>query len=320
MGRRLDIKVGFSCNNNCIFCAQSHKRNLGDRSTEELKREIEDARKDCDEIVFTGGEPTVRKDLIELVGFANNLGYKIIQIQSNGRMFSYLDFCKRIVDAGATEFSPALHGHTKELHEMQTRCDGSFEQIISGIRNLGSLNQYVITNTVITKFNYKHLEDIVRLLADLNVSQIQLAFVHPVGNAMKNFDVVVPKKSDVEPYVRKAVDLGIARSYDPGKMMIEAFPFCFMSGHESFCSEIFIPPAEVRDAKERIARFEEWRKTSGKIKFPQCKSCKYDLVCEGPWKEYPEKFGSSEFIPVPGKKVESFGDISGSRRVSLLDV
>lgn len=30
-------------------------------------------------------------------------------------------------------------------------------------------------------------------------------------------------------------------------------------------------------------------------KFPQYKLCKFDLICEGPWKEYPDKFGDSEF-------------------------
>ena len=29
----------------------------------------------------------------------------------------------------------------------------------------------------------------------------------------------------------------------------------------------------------------------------------YDLVCDGPWKEYTDIFGWDEFKPVPGKKV-----------------
>jgi len=41
--------------------------------------------------------------------------------------------------------------------------------------------------------------------------------------------------------------------------------------------------------------FKKQRKELGKTKFKQCKKCKYDKICEGPWKEYPEKFGNEEF-------------------------
>jgi hypothetical protein len=55
--------------------------------------------------------------------------------------------------------------------------------------------------------------------------------------------------------------------------------------------------------------FKKVKITEGKAKFPQCRTCKYDNVCEGPWREYPEKFGSDEFKPIidPSKKKESMG-------------
>jgi MoaA/NifB/PqqE/SkfB family radical SAM enzyme len=321
MGRRLDLKIGFSCNNNCVFCAQAHKRKLGDRTAEELKKEMEAALEDgCDEMVFTGGEPTIRKDILELVSHARDLGYRIIQIQSNGRMFSYMGFVRKMVKAGATEFSPAIHGHIKEIHNVQTRSE-SFGQTLQGIKNLKALDQYVITNTVITKYNYRHLPEIAEMLTSLGVNQFQLAFVHPVGNAWKNFSTVVPKKSKVMPYVHRALDIAKASGHRPGDVMIEAFPFCFMKGYEPFCSEMFIPPAEVRDAGQVIKKFEEWRRTQGKVKFPQCKRCRYDPICEGPWKEYPEKYGSDEFRPVAGKKIRGISGIlmTEKKRVSLLE-
>ncbi len=300
MSRRLDLKVGFKCNNNCIFCAQSHKRNLGDKKTFELKNDISDAfYKGCREIVFTGGEPTIRDDIVELVGFAKRIGYEIIQIQTNGRMFSYMEFTKRILDAGATEFSPALHGHNKNIHESQTRCPGSFRQTIKGIKNLKSLGAPVLSNSVITKMNYEYLPELVRLLIELNVNQFQLAFVHPVGNSNINFEEVVPKVKNVKPYVLKSLDIAIESDYTPGKAMVEAFPPCLIPDYDKFCSEIYMPRHNmVIDLDRNISDFEEWRKDKGKKKFDQCKECKYNSICEGPWKEYPEKFGSSEFVPV----------------------
>ena len=49
-----------------------------------------------------------------------------------------------------------------------------------------------------------------------------------------------------------------------------------------------------------ISEFAKWRKEKGKLKFPQCRNCKFDSSCEGPWKEYPEKLGSDEFKPIEG--------------------
>jgi MoaA/NifB/PqqE/SkfB family radical SAM enzyme len=298
---RLDLKVGFGCNNNCLFCAQAHRRSLGDQTTEKLKNDLKNAYEEgIREVVFTGGEPTIRKDIFELVKYAKNLGYELIQIQTNGRMLSYKSFCKKIIEAGATEFSPALHGHTPEIHDAQTRSAGSFRQTLQAIKNLKEFDQYVLSNSVITKFNYRTLPELAQLLIDLGVDQFQLAFVHPVGNAMKYFDLVVPKKSLTAPYIHKALDL--ARTYNV-RAMVEAFPFCFMKGYEKHCSEFYIPSAEVRDA-EGVVDFEVWRRSTGKAKFPQCKECKYDLICEGPWKEYPERYGDSEFVPVEGKKIK----------------
>jgi MoaA/NifB/PqqE/SkfB family radical SAM enzyme len=328
MGRRLDLKVGFSCNNNCIFCAQAHKRKLGDQKTEELKKHLEKAIENdgCDEVVFTGGEPTIRKDLPELISYARDLGYELVQIQSNGRRFFYKNFTMKLIKAGVTEFSPALHGHCAEIHESQTRAQGSFEQTTKGIKNLRELDQYILTNSVITKFNYKFLPKLAELLIQYEVNQFQFAFVHPCGNAGKNFLVVVPKKSKIVPYVHAALDKATEAGYEPGKVMVEAFPFCFMEGYEKFCSEFYIPPAEVRDSEMNIKKFEKWRVAKGKVKFSFCKKCKFDSICEGPWKEYPERFGNKEFKPVKGKKIESSTEILGKqdgekfRRVDLLDV
>jgi len=305
--KRCDIKVGFSCNNNCIFCAQAHKRHLGDLTTEEIKVQLKKGIEDgADEVVFTGGEPTIRPDIVKLVKYAKDIGFKWIQIQSNCRMCSYIDFVKKLIKAGANEFSPSIHGHTPELHDSLVRSKGAWKQTYQAIKNLKSLGQYVMTNTVVVKQNYKYLPQIAQMLVNLKVDQFQLAFVHATGNAAKYFDIVVPRVKDVAPYVHKALD--IARKYKV-RAMVEAFPFCLMKGYEEFVSELYIPIGEIRESDMFIAKYEDWRLNEGKRKSPKCKECKYDLICEGPWREYPEHFGFDEFIPVKGEKIKSKDEI-----------
>ncbi|MCK5023248.1 MAG: radical SAM protein [Candidatus Aenigmarchaeota archaeon] len=302
--KRLDLKVGFSCNNNCLFCVQAHKKHLGDRPTDDLKKEMENGiETGCEGIVFTGGEPAIRKDILELARYAKDEGYTTIELQSNGRMFSYMEFVKKAINAGVNEFSPALHGHNEKIHDTLTCSPGAFRQVTQGVKNLRKMDQYILTNSVINSLNYKYLPELAELLVSLGVSQFQLAFVHAIGNAGKNFDSIVPRKSDAKPFIHRALDIGIKAGVG---VMVEAYPFCFMEGHEKYCAERFMPSTEIRYSDLYVEDFERDRKASGKVKFPQCKKCKFDLICEGPWKEYPEKFGNSEFKAVTGKKIRDF--------------
>ncbi len=294
--KRVDVKVGFSCNNRCLFCVQGRKRfEIGDFSKEEIYKKLEESRKIADSIVFTGGEITIRKDFFELVRYAHKLKFNIIQIQTNGRMFAYKKFCEEAIKAGANEFSPALHGHKPQLHDFLTRSRGSFEQTTKAIKNLKSLNQYVLTNTVITKSNFRHLPEIAKLLVDLGVDQYQFAFVHPVGTAGEYFERVVPRMKLIEPYVKKGLDIGIAAKK---VVMTEAIPYCIMKGYEDYIAEKIIPVTTIYDANFVVENYTEFRITEGKKKGPQCKKCKYYDVCEGPWREYPERYGFDEFEPV----------------------
>lgn len=294
--KRVDLKTGFLCNNNCLFCVQAHKKGFGNRTTAALKADLKKARKTgCSGVVFTGGEPTIRPDLTELISEARELGFERIQLQTNARRLSYLPFCREVIAAGANEFSPALHGHIAELHDYLTRAPGSFDQTVRAIRNLRQLGQYIITNTVVVKPNYRHLPELAGLLVSLKADQFQFAFVHAVGNAYDNYDQLMPWISLASPYIRKGLQIGI----DSGlKVMAEGMTPCTLRGYEQYCSEGCIPKTEIRDIVDYDPSYENTRKTQGKLKFTQCRKCRYDTVCEGPWKEYPERRGSKEFVPV----------------------
>ncbi len=293
--KRVDIKAGFLCNNNCLFCVQAHNKWRGNKTTEEVKSDLEESKKRCNAVVFTGGEVTIREDIFELVSYAKELGYETIQIQSNSRMLSDMPFLKRLVEAGANEFSPAIHGHIPQIHDYLTRAAGSFYQTLKGIKNIRELNQSVLTNTVVVKPNYRYLPQIAHLLVKLGVNQFQFAFVHPIGNAKTNFDSMVPVMSLAAPFVHKGLQIGI----DAGiSVMAEAMPYCMMKGYENYISERVIPYTEVKVGDVFEYNHKDSRVEESKIKFPQCRQCRYDEICEGLWKEYPEKFGSEEFKPV----------------------
>ncbi|MDD4931113.1 MAG: radical SAM protein [Candidatus Colwellbacteria bacterium] len=304
---RVDIKVGFQCNNHCIFCIQGNKREYcKDRTEDEIKKILEQGRSEGKEaVVFTGGEPTFRpKLLLNCVSYARDIGYRVIQIQSNGRMFAYRAYCEEIVRAGANEFSPAVHGSVASIHDRLTNAPGSFDQVTAGIRNLRELRQYILTNSVVTKINMEDIPNLAKLLVELRVDQFQFAFIHInpiIAEDQKLIEEVVPSMAKAMPYVKAGLDIGRKSGV---KCMTEAIPYCMMREYEDLIAERIIPEAHVFDAEEDIEKYSEYRQNEGKSKGPRCVSeCIKNDVCEGPWREYPQLFGWEEFKPITEEKI-----------------
>ena len=295
--KRADIKIGFLCNNRCRHCVQGDKREkYGNKSSQQIKNELKTAVEDgCEGVVFTGGEPTLHKHFLELVKYAKDLGFRLIQVQTNGRMFAYRDFCLRTIRAGANDFCLAIHGHTDSIHDYLTSVKGSFRQTIQGIKNLKSLNTRVASNIVISKANYRYLPEIAKLLVAFGVDQFQFAFPHPAGRAADNFSTIVPCMKKIMSYVKNGLEIGIKADK---RVMTEAIPYCLMDGYQDFVAEKNIPDTEVFEVDYKIDSYTKYRRNEGKMKGPECKRCKYYSVCEGPWREYPEAFGWGEFVPV----------------------
>ncbi len=293
---RSDIKVGFACNNRCTFCAQGEKRRgMGFIEAHTLVNHMRTAFRPGRGLVLTGGEPTIRRDLVDLVKAARIIGYRRIQVQTNGRMLHYRDLVRRLASAGVTEVSPALHGPTAAVHDGLTRAPGSFDQTSAGITNAVAAGLDVITNTVVAKNNLAHLAETLTTLHALGVRHAQLALVHPVGTAAERFDEVVPRISDAGRAVTGAVRHGRALGMT---VVVEAMPLCMMRGVEDAVVEQSIPETTVVDADGEPMAFSEWRRTEGKAKGPPCESCAATDRCEGPWREYPAHFGWDEYQPL----------------------
>ena len=179
-----------------------------------------------------------------------------------------MDFCKRLIDAGANEFALAIHGSTNELHDKLTRSKGSFRQTLQGIYNLNKFKQKVITNTVVTEINYKDLASIAKMLIDAGVFQYQFAFMHInpiIQNDEKLIEEIVPRYKEIKPYVEQGIQLGLDSNV---RVMAEAFPFCTLNEKYYNCiSENYIPETiiiEDNEAKD-FKQIKNWAKIKEKM-------------------------------------------------------
>lgn len=296
--KRIDLKVGYSCNNNCIHCVIADRRGVyKDRDTQSVKDWLSESReKGFNDVVLTGGEFTIRKDSLEIISYAHELDF-MINIQTNGRMLSYKKYCNEVIAAAGKKlsFTIAPLSSDEDVHNAITRAT-SWRQTMTAMSNLIEMNVQVNTNTVVTKFNYETLPALAKMLVSMGVSTYNLAFVHCCGNAEKYIDQVLPRKSVVSPYIKKALDEGISRRV---YATVEAYPACFLTGgYEGYTSERLTPPVKLIDQPNIIEDFITMRQQVEKIKGPNCNRCLYFLYCEGPWIQYPNYYGWDEFIPI----------------------
>lgn len=294
------IILDYKCNNNCQFCINSNKRNLENKTTEQVMELITWAQeKGSTYLELIGGEPTIRPDIIDIIRFADKLKFDNIMMATNGRLFSYKEFAEKIIQAGLTDLIFSIHGHNPNLHDSLTQSKGSFKQLMQGVKNVQDLGlKRLGTNTAVVKQNYRSLKQIGQLIIDLGIRNSEFIFIDPTyGAAHDYFLKFVPKISHAAPYIRECLDLG--KKNKISHWAIRYVPYCYFDQYEDQISEF----NEIFQTKHLAPDFvnmdvENSRKNIARIKTEKCKDCKAFNKCEGIWKEYIKYYGDSELKPI----------------------
>ncbi len=299
---KIESLIIFRCNCNCIMCSTGLqiKRSQGSsdyhaiRPAEDVKKDIDKAKKmNARGFAFSGGEPTLRKDLPELVKYAKKVGLEHIEVQSNGRIYAYKEYCKTLIDSGVNNFVISFHSPYEKVHDKMMGVKGTYKQVVRGIKNLNDLGQKVKINIVLTRLNYQHLEEHVEFLLKFKVEEFRFTMAMIEGNVIDNPRSIMATMSEVGPHICRAIDL--ATEKEVGSYVYNMVP-CLLPGHEGYVNDlgqldtILIGP-------EFETSLDESRKGK-KIKSEVCKKCKYNSKCYGVWKNYAEVFGLDELKPV----------------------
>ena len=89
----VDISIGNNCNSNCIMCTaiMPYPKKIEPPSTDQVIQTIQ--RSDDDTITITGGEPTLRDDIIYILKYINHkYPSRKIKIITNSRMYNYPEY------------------------------------------------------------------------------------------------------------------------------------------------------------------------------------------------------------------------------------
>jgi len=183
---RLDLALTYRCNNDCAHCYNvehpSHSplpsgEEVGGKSelsTADWKRVLDVAwQMGVPHIIFTGGEPTLRDDLPELIAYAEQNG-QITGLNTNARRLSDAQYVEKLVAAGLDHVQITLESSDMEIHDQMVRSRGAFTQTVKGLKNALANRLYVMTNTTMLRTNVHTIPATLDLLAELGVPTVGL--------------------------------------------------------------------------------------------------------------------------------------------------
>ena len=301
--RRFIIKVGYSCNNSCSFCHSAGLTHLGDLETTEIFDRIDEALQlGAESILFSGGEPTMRSDLVELADQCRTRDVPFGLI-TNGRMLSYTPLLSKLLARGLEYAYVSLHG-PQQIHDAITRVPGSFAQTFEALRILDGISGLDVTcNVVVVRPNVEHLKALVSTLSVLRSIGLKFSNVEPRGRAADG-DAVTPRPESAAAAVSEAMSFGIANERPLARFGVDGFPHCLDDRFPSLQSDFYTHRiAGIREVDEEQFYPIDYANMS---KPDACRGCLIGDGCRGSWSATWERFGTKFIKPVSGGVSNSF--------------
>ncbi len=177
------VEVTSDCNLACSFCFASSGPGGTHRPFEEVLELLETVKAGGGPrpIQFSGGEPTVRDDLPELVEAAREMGFEHVQVNTNGiRLATEEGYAERLAGAGVTAVYLQFDGLTAETYEAIREVDLTDEKraAVRACRAAGL--SVVLVPTVVPGTNDHEMGDIVRFALD-NLDVVESVNFQPVA-------------------------------------------------------------------------------------------------------------------------------------------
>lgn len=331
--RYFDIKLGYSCNNNCFHCVV--KPNIwaikamnpqdiildsgyGMWCKQDLTYEqvIDQLRKqnwsEIGHVVLTGGEPTIRRDFIEILKFFYYCLPDVkLALQTNGRNLSSIALVRSIYRySRKIDFVVAVHG-TEQTHNdiVNNRKErgNPYQEVINGIKNLKDIYGQELSLRIEVVISNKNKHELVALTKflheELELTNIGFSYPHLEGFSSKDILEKAPTLAELVPVLKALNDYN--KEHEDLLIQVEEVPDCV---YHQFDNDIrIVDMSHEPDSNVLVsylgAESDNFMKDflAAHTKLPQCLECvKFDK-CNGLWYET-ATLNTDSIIPIKEKK------------------
>jgi len=197
----LDVSFSIThrCNNKCRYCKIEKNLKCEELKTNQIISMIDELKKNgLKRLSITGGDPLLRGDIKEIIDYCH-LRNIFISLGTNGKLVP-----KRVSELKNLDALVFSLDGPKKVHDF-LRGNGSYDSVIRAIKVAKKSGLNVITNTVLTKQNVKHLSHLFKKSEELGFMCSFQSLHHPriIAGDTKRF---LPNKKEVDEaiqYIKK---------------------------------------------------------------------------------------------------------------------
>ena len=208
--KRCEMIITEYCNFSCPYCRGLKSEIYGERklkqlSLDEIKTNINYwcENEPLENIRFSGGEPTLHKDIVEIISYAKSKGINRIAISTNGS--NKIGLYKKLIDAGCNDFSISLDACCAEDGDkMSGGVKGSWETVIQNIKIISDFT-YVTVGVVLTPDNIDKTIDTVRFAHNLGVADIRIISAAQYNKPIPRLNEIEKEILDAHPILKYRV-------------------------------------------------------------------------------------------------------------------
>jgi radical SAM protein with 4Fe4S-binding SPASM domain len=296
-----------ACSLSCDHCRAEAQpdRHPDELTTAEGKRLLDNARAfgDGQLVVFSGGDPAKRDDLLELIEYGTEIGLTVTLTPSGTEALS-AEMVRRLADSGLKRMALSLDGASADTHDDFRGESGSFDQTLAAARAARDAELPLQINTTVCQRTVDDLPELRTLVSGLDAALWSVFFLVPVGRG-RVLEPIDPARADevmdwlagVEDEIQFAVKTTEAPQYrriraqregsDPDRSgIIAGDGFAFVSHTGEVYPSGFLPESAGNVREESVVSlyrdsplFESLRdrdQLQGK-----CGACPYRAICGG---------------------------------------
>ena len=318
-----ELAITYKCNLRCVFCyagCNCTTQPVNDEkvmTVTEIKTVLDKLWHEgkVPSVSFTGGEPTLHKQLPELIKHAKDLGMRVNLITNGTRING--DLAQWLADAGLDSAQVSLEGTSAEIHNLVTQGQSSFDKTVAAVGHLKTVGIRVHTNTTINRMNVHEMPDMPRFVREvLDNERFSMNLLVPTGSAVVHPDLIV-RYSEIGGWLGKIQ--AQSKTHDVEFLWYSPTPMCMfnpipagLGNHGcSACDGLIsvapngsvIPCASYDDEVGSLLDndlVDVWNSNKAKgyrdkaLAHPQCRECSQFDICNGACPLYWRELGFDE--------------------------
>ena len=196
--KNLFLELTLRCNEHCLHCGSS----CGDVKSEELTLEqykafLDEVKEDFGTkgfmLCITGGEPLLRKDYFDIMGYAKMLGFKW-GMTSNGTLITP-EIAEKLYEAGMSTISVSIDG-LEATHDAFRQTPGGYKKAMEGIQNLIDVDKFktIQVTTVVTHQNIGELDALYEIFDKMDIDSWRVINIEPMGRAKLHPELILTRE------------------------------------------------------------------------------------------------------------------------------